>query len=162
MDDLLSKKGVAKNIFDAMNQGIVDHGWNIDYGKLHALVCGRPEEIGGASLWGSPPPSDTFWKMVESHGFKVTTYEKSVAGKEKKVDVGIAHKLTKDAYTVIDRATSGITLVAGDKDFVPVVADLKAEGFIIVVAFWSHAAKELKESAVHFFDLDPHHAAVTR
>ncbi|MFI5300352.1 MAG: NYN domain-containing protein [Polyangiales bacterium] len=155
-------KGQARNIYEAMNSGLLDHGWNIDYGKLHKIVCGPAEEIGGANLWGSPPPSDSFWKMVESHGFKVTTYEKSLSGKEKKVDVAIAHRMTKDAYTLIDRGTSGITLVSGDKDFVPVVADLRSEGFTVIVAFWSHAAEELKASATAFFDLNPHHQAVSR
>jgi NYN domain len=154
------KNGLAKNIYDAMNKRIVDPSWNIEYGKLHSLVCGETSEIGGANLWGSPPPADTFWTMVESHGFAVKTYEKNASGKEKKVDVGIAHKMTKDAYTLIDRATSGITLVSGDKDFVPVVEDLKSEGFTIIVAFWAHAADELKNAATGFFDLNPHHAAL--
>jgi hypothetical protein len=153
-------KGMARNIFDAMNNGILDRYWNIDYGKLHKIVCGEQSEIGAANLWGSPPPTDSFWKMVESYGFKVTTYEKS-AGKEKKVDVAIAHKMTKDAYTLIEKTSSGLTLVSGDKDFVPVVADLKSEGFVVVVAFWSHAADELKRAATAFFDLNPHHADVT-
>jgi len=156
------RQKLAQNIVEAMSQGIIDHSWRIDYGKLHSIVCGRPDEIGGASLWGSPPPGDTFWKMVESYGFKSTIYERSVAGKEKKVDVAIAHRMTKDAYTVIDRTSSGITLVAGDKDYVPVVEDLKSEGFVIIVAFWSHAARELKQAATHFFDLDPHHPELTR
>jgi hypothetical protein len=154
-------KGMATDIFDAMNRNIVDHSWNIEYGRLHTLVCGAGNEIGAANLWGSPPPSDSFWKMVESRGFKVTRYEKNVAGKEKKVDVGIAHKITKDAYTIIDRATCGVTLVAGDKDFVPVVEDLKQEGFVVIVAFWSHAAKELREAGTAFFDLNPHHTHLT-
>ena len=33
--------------------------------------------------------------MVKRHGFNVTTYDKNAAGKEKKVDVAIAHKMTK-------------------------------------------------------------------
>ena len=149
-------RGLARNIFDAMNNDILDHSWNISYGKLHAIVCGNPKEIGAANLWGSPPPGDTFWETVKSHGFRVKTFDKSADGKEKKVDVGIAHRMTKDAYTVIDRNDSALTLVSGDKDFVPVVEDLKAEGFVVVVAFWAHAAKELRDAATAFFDLNPH------
>jgi uncharacterized LabA/DUF88 family protein len=66
----------------------------------------------------------------------VTVYDRSQAGKEKKVDVAIAHRMTKDAYTIINRASAELTLVAGDKDYVPVVEDLVKEGFHVVVAFW--------------------------
>lgn len=47
---------------------------------------------------------DTFWKMVERQGFEVKTYDRSVSGKEKKVDVAIAHAMTKDAYISLRRA----------------------------------------------------------
>jgi len=156
------RKELAKDLYDASRREILDHDWNIDYGKLHQFVCGERSQIGAAKLWGSPPPSDFFWKMVESKGFKVTTYDKSVRGTEKKIDVGIAHQMTKDAYTLIDKTKSEITLVSGDRDFVPVVADLVSEGFSVVVAFWSHAAAELKNSASQFVDLTPWHDHLTR
>lgn len=73
----------------------------------------------------------------------------------KKVDVATAHAITKDAYTKIDKSNSEIVLVAGDKEYVPVINDLKSEGFSVVVVFWDHAAKELKESATKFISLDP-------
>ena len=111
-------------------------------------------EIGAARLWGSPPPGDSFWEMVERKGFDVKIFEKSVAGKEKKVDVAIAHRMTKDAYTIINKAEDEITLVAGDKDFEPVISDLRAEGFNVHVVFWGHAAKELRDAASQFINLD--------
>ena len=94
--------------------------------------------------------------MVEHKGFEVVTYDRNVAGKEKKVDVAIAHAITKDAYTEIakDKENSEIVLVAGDKDYVPVIDDLKSGGFTIVVVFWEHAAKELKEAASKFISLN--------
>jgi len=156
------KKGLAPNIFDAMNQFITDTSWQLDYGKLHMFLCGNDKnEIGAARLWGSPPPSDTFWEMVRGKGFDVTTYEKS-HGKEKKVDVAIAHRMTKDAYTIIDRIADELTLVAGDKDFVPVITDLVAEGFKVQVAFWGHGAKELRSVATSFLDLDQYHSHLQR
>ncbi|QXE89174.1 NYN domain-containing protein [Geomonas subterranea] len=148
--------GRSPDIYHAMNNKIFDHTWNIDYGKLHDLVCGDSTGIGCAKLWGSPPPSDTFWKKVENEGFEVTTFDKNAAGKEKKVDVAIAHQVTKDAYTKIDKGTSEIILVAGDRDFVPVIEDLVSEGFRVTVVFWNHAAQELKDAATHFVSLDGH------
>ncbi|MBL9151968.1 MAG: NYN domain-containing protein [Verrucomicrobiales bacterium] len=150
-------KGMAPNIYDAMNHGILDHSWNVDYGKLHRFLCGTNKaEIGGAKLWGSLPPSDSFWDMVKRKGFDHTVFDKNFQGKEKKVDVAIAHGMTKDAYTVIDKKVDEITLVAGDKDFVPVVEDLVAEGFKVEVVFWDHAARELRDAATSFVSLNPH------
>jgi uncharacterized LabA/DUF88 family protein len=146
------ESGMALDIYDALERGVFNHSWQPDYGRLHALVCGDKKQIGAAKLWGSPPPSDTFWQMVERKGFKVRTYERS-HGKEKKVDVAIGYEIAKDVHT-IDKAASEITLVAGDKDFVPVVEDLVLEGYQVCVAFWDHAAKEMKEKATTFFSLN--------
>lgn len=153
------KKGLpgAATIIEAMNNRVVDFSWQIDYGSLHHFACGNPADIGGAYLWGSPPPGDSFWQMVERYGFKVTKFDRNQAGKEKKVDVAIAHQMTKDAYSgVITKGRDEMTLVAGDKDFVPVVEDLVASGFIVDVVFWNHAATELKQAATKFVDLNPY------
>lgn len=151
------EKGMATNIYEAMNHGILDHSWNVDYGKLHQFLCGSEKsQIGAARLWGSLPPSDSFWDMVKRQGFDHRVFEKNFQGKEKKVDVAIAHGMTKDAYTIINKSEDEITLVAGDKDFVPVVEDLRAEGFKVEVVFWDHAAKELREAATKFVSLNAH------
>lgn len=150
------KKSLATNIIHAMDNGILDYGWRIDYGRLHEFLCGTEKsEIGAARLWGSPPPGDEFWRIVKRKGFDHTIFQRSVNGKEKKVDVGVAHAMTKDAYTILNKANSEMILVAGDRDYVPVIEDLVKEGFQITVAFWSHASKELREAA-NFLNLDPH------
>jgi len=151
------QKGMARTINDAIDRRIIDFDWRLDYGNLHSLLCGDEGEIGAANLWGSPPPGDSFWKMVERKGFRVETYARNLQGKAKKVDVAIAHQITKDAYTRILPIKVGaeITLVAGDKDYVPVVKDLVEGDFKVIVAFWDHAARELKELATEFFRLDP-------
>jgi len=151
--------GKASNIQDAMDRQVFDNQYKMDYGKLYEYFFGvNNSDVGCAKLWGSPPPSDSFWKMVERKGFEVVTYDRSAAGKEKKVDVAIAHAMTKDAYTVVDKADSELVLVAGDKDYTPVIDDLKSEGFRIVVAFWDHAAKDLKDSASEFISLNQWHS----
>jgi uncharacterized LabA/DUF88 family protein len=155
------RRGMAPNIFAAMANKIVDHSWNIDYGRLHYFLCGNNQaEIGAARLWGSPPPSDSFWEMVKRKGFTVETFEKSTSGQEKKVDVAIAHRITKDAYKCIDKSEDQLVLVSGDKDFVPVIVDLVEEGYTVKVAFWDQAAKELKDSlknpSTDFLSLNPY------
>lgn len=155
-------RGMAVDIWDAMDRGIFDFTWKLDYGKLHEFVCGDKTSIGGAKLWGSPPPPDTFWKMVEKNGFEVVTYEKNKAGKEKKVDVAIAHQITKDVYSgKIDKGNSEIYLVAGDKDFVPVVEDIVANGYVVIVVFWDNVANELKEAASKFISLNQYLSHLT-
>lgn len=154
----------AATIIEAMNNRVVDFNWQIDYGRLHEFACGGdPTLIGAAYLWGSPPPGDSFWKMVERHGFRVTKFDRSAAGKEKKVDVAIAHQITKDAYSgVIRRGEDEITLVAGDKDYVPVVEDLVKEGFRVEIVFWDHAAQELKDVATKFVSLNSYLDLLTK
>ncbi len=147
-------RGMALDIADAIDRRVFDFTWRPDYGKLHQLICGEKKQIGTAKLWGSPPPTDSFWKMVETKGFKVKTYERS-HGKEKKVDVAIAYEIAKD-MAKIDKAHAEITLVAGDKDFIPVVEDLVSEGYHISVAFWDHAAAEMRQKASSFFSLNPY------
>ena len=148
-------RGQAENIVDAMTRRITDHRWRLDYGALHDIACGQSAEIGKSYLWGSPPPGDSFWRWVARKGFQVKIYDRNVAGKEKKVDVAIAHQITKDAYSgVIRKGVDEITLVAGDKDYVPVAEDLVASGHVFDVVFWSHAARELKEVASRFVSLD--------
>src|SRR5258708_18814235 len=93
------KRGQAANIFDAMNKGILDFDWNLDYGKLYEVVCGSRDDVAGARLWGSPPPGDSFWEMVKRKGFEVQVYDKNAANKEKKVDTAISYQMSKDAYT---------------------------------------------------------------
>ncbi|MCB9617768.1 MAG: NYN domain-containing protein [Sandaracinus sp.] len=153
----------AETLYDAIRHRIVDHRWQLDYGSLYAIACGEPSQIGAAYLWGSPPPGDSFWKMVERFGFQVTTFDKSRSGKEKKVDVALAHQMTKDAYSgLIERGEDELTLVAGDKDYVPVVEDLVGAGFPVHVVFWSHAAVELQTAASSFTPLDPYLDSLTK
>jgi hypothetical protein len=75
----------AATIIEVMNNKVVDYDWKIDYGFLHDFACGKDDQIGCANLWGSPPPSDTFWEMVKRKGFDVKTYDRNAAGKEKKL-----------------------------------------------------------------------------
>jgi uncharacterized LabA/DUF88 family protein len=153
-------KGTAKNIFDAMNKNIVDMTWQLDYGKLYNFLCGNDAV---ARLWGSPPPGDSFWKMVDRKGFKSTVYDKGAGNKEKKVDVAIGAAMTKDAYTKLDKDKDKILLVAGDSDYEPVITDLKTESYKVEVAFWDHASAEIKKLVDSgFISLNKHHAHFTR
>jgi hypothetical protein len=154
------KKGYAADLYDSFQNEIFDQEWQLDYGFLHGIACGDKKNIRSAKLWGSPPPYDTFWNMVRSKGFEVKTYEKSF-GHEKKVDTAIAHAMTKDAYTILNKAEDEIILVAGDKDYVPIVEDLRQFGVNFTVMFWEHAAREIREIATTFISLNPYFDLIT-
>jgi len=100
--------------------------------------------------------------MLDRKGFNTTVYERNVANKEKKVDVAIGSRMTKDAYTIVNKAKDELVLVAGDSDFMPVVADLISEGYKVDVAFWDQAAQELRNAASGFISLNPYHKHFTR
>lgn len=151
-----------KDMHEAQVRQITDFGWHLEYPELYKIVLSFGITIGCANLWGSPPPSDPFWKYIESQGFTVINYDKNAAGKEKKIDTAIAYQISKDSFSgKIDKANDKIYLFAGDTDYVPVVKDLVAEGFSVNVVFWDHAGLELKKVASSFVSLNPHFSVLT-
>lgn len=147
------KKGLSKNIFDAMNNQKFDNSWRLDFGSLHDHVSSElGDSIASASLFGSKPPAnDSVWKMANQNGFTTNIFDRNVANKEKKVDTSIITEMMNDAFTKIDKENDKIVLVAGDADFVPVINSLKSAGFDTHVVFWGHASNELKNSASSSF-----------
>ena len=123
--------GLAADIFDAMNRGVLDQGYTICFGKLHEFLTGNDlKRIKRAALFGSrPPPNDSIWRYAERAGFELHLEDRNIRNKEKKIDTGIATLLTKDAYKHGKAADDLFVLVAGDSDYVPTIAALKEDGF---------------------------------
>jgi hypothetical protein len=49
------KSGLATNIFEAMDKGILDQGYTISFGKLHEFLTGNDlSKIKRVALFGSP------------------------------------------------------------------------------------------------------------
>ena len=149
--------GAAMNIYDAMNNRILDPAYKIDFGRLHHFVAGDNESaIKRCMLFGSRPPSnDSLWQVARNRGFEVIVEDRNVRNKEKKIDTGIVYEMTRDAYRLADRDKDTITLVGGDGDYVPPVRGLVDDGFTVHVVFWSHASQELQDVASKFISLDP-------
>lgn len=89
--------GLAMNIYDAMNNRILDNSYKIDFGRLHDFIAGTDkQQIKRCMLFGSrPPPNDTIWNIARRAGFEVITEERNVRNKEKKIDTGIVAAMTK-------------------------------------------------------------------
>lgn len=149
-------QGLASNIREAMDQGILDQGYTISFGKLHEFLTGNDlGKIKRAALFGSrPPPNDSIWRHAERAGFELHLEDRNVRNKEKKIDTGIATLITKDAYKHGKPKEDTFVLVAGDSDYVPTIKELREDGYTVEVVFWDHAARELREVASKFISLD--------
>jgi uncharacterized LabA/DUF88 family protein len=150
------KRKLARNITDAMQNDILDHGYTVSFGKLHEFLCGKDKrQIKRAALFGSrPPPNDGIWKYAEKAGFELHLEDRNFSNKEKKIDTGIATLITKDAYKYGKAKQDLFVLVAGDSDYVPTIKALQDDGFQIEVVFWNHASRELANVASKFIGLD--------
>lgn len=151
------QKGLAPNIYEAMNNRILDNSWRLDFGNLHNFISTTlNDRINKAVLFGSrPPANDSVWNMARQGGFTPVVVDRNVANREKKVDTGIITAMVKDAYTIVDKNQDTLVLVAGDSDFVPAVEALGDDGFQVHLFFWGHASQELRASvAPNFASLD--------
>lgn len=149
--------GLAMNIFEAMENRILDNSYKLDFGRLHHFIAGdEKKDIKRCMLFGSrPPPNDSLWEAARRAGFEVVVEDRNVANKEKRIDTGIVAAMTRDAYTIADKGTDTVTLVAGDSDYVPAILQLVEDGFHVEVVFWSHASQKLKDSSSKFIELNP-------
>jgi len=149
------KNGWAFDVWDSINNGIIDSSWSVDFGKLFLFAGGNKAFVKSAKIYGSrPPQNDSLWKAAERNNFVVKVFDRNRSNKEKKVDSQIVTDILADSYTVMDASTSMITLVAGDADYVPVIKNLKDRGFYVEVLFWNHASRELQQECSNFVALD--------
>lgn len=149
------RKGMASNLIEAMQEGLVDQSWNYDFGKLYERVCPDTEQIGRSSLFGSRPPADdTIWELARKQGFEVFTFDRNAANKEKQVDVAIATQILADSFQYM-KPGDEVVLVSGDRDYLPVIENLRSRGIPTTVVFWEHATgRELKQAPITYVPLD--------
>lgn len=74
------QKGYALNMYDAMNNRIIDNTYRLDFGKLHSFTAGSdPSKIKRAVLFGSrPPASDSLWSIAQSVGFEPIIIDRNI------------------------------------------------------------------------------------
>lgn len=150
------EKGLALDIWQSHENGILDNDYRMDFGKLYRFTAGTNDhEVSRAVLFGSrPPANDSLWDVARRVGFEPIIMDRNVANREKKVDTGIVTEMMRDAYTQADKENDTFILVGGDGDFVPAVEALVRDGFKVEVFFWSHVSRELKEAASRFVELN--------
>lgn len=150
------RKRMAPDISTAMNSGILDRTWGVDFGHLYDLVCPVGTKTGRALLFGSrPPPNDVIWERAALEGWEPIIHDRNWANKEKQVDVHLAVEMTKDCLTVMKPGDVAV-LVAGDGDFIPAVEVVMGEGFEVQCFFWGQVNTELRRTVTRFSELDRH------
>ena len=63
-------QALVPTIQEAMNLGVLDQGYTIDFGRLHEFLAGQDlTKIRRVALFGSrPPPNDSIWRYAEESG----------------------------------------------------------------------------------------------
>ncbi len=146
--------GLTRDIEAAHQEKICDYGWKLDFAKLYAFAGGA--NVARAVLFGScTTQNDSLWDAARRSGFEVVVHPRNSRNKEKKVDAEIITNMLKDSYEQF-RKGDEITLVAGDKDYVPALENLVVRGIPVHLVFWSHAAEELKNLCTKFVCLNPY------
>lgn len=132
--------------------------YHVSLQRLHQFLVGsNPEGKGRFVLFGSRSPTEQlFWEAMQRAGHETIVFNRMEGFGEKKVDTALVAHMIKDAYTRVQRATDIITLVSGDKDFLPAVEMLIGDGFHVDVCFWSSASMQLQRKASRFISLDEH------
>ena len=147
--------GLAPSILVAQQEKISDFDWKLDFGRLYEFAAGGGAEVGRAVIFGSTPPTNgALWAEARRRGFEVVLQERNAYGREKKVDTSIATTIVADSYERMRAGTDEITIVSGDADYVPTVEHLRDRGFDVFVAFWQHAARELRQACTRFVPMN--------
>lgn len=160
------RNGMAVDIYDSINNNIIDNNWRIDFGKLFSFVGGENCNIEIAKLYGSKPPeNDSLWNAARSK-FEVKIFNRTSTGREKEVDTHIVADAIDDLLMAnIDAGFKWnecmVTLVGGDRDYMPIIDRLQPRGIFVEVIFWNHASGELKYRCDKFVNLDEHFADIT-
>ena len=152
------KAGYASSL-DEAQQNNSCAPWSYDFGKLLSFSGGNAENIKRAVLFGSrPPKNDSLWKSAEEKGFEVIVEDRDYyTNKEKKIDMGVGTAIMEDSYECMRPENDEVVLVAGDKDYLPIIRSLKKRKIKVSVCFWSHAAREIKDAADKFYSLDDYY-----
>lgn len=135
----------AKNLYDN----------KVDFEKLlDAAVMGR--NLIRASAYvvkGDTPGENDFFEALRGIGYEVHVKElKEFYGGEKKGDWDLG--MTVDMVQQSKKLDT-VILVTGDGDFESLVRHLKAEGCRVeVMSFGKSSAKELRDAADNFIDMD--------
>lgn len=135
----------AKNLYDT----------KVNFSKLLDSAVSNRELVRALAyvIKADTPDEQNFFEALRKIGFEVRIKElKEFYGGQKKGDWDMGMAI--DAIKMADKLDV-VVLVTGDGDFESLVEHLKARGVRVeVMSFGKSTARELKESANNFLDMD--------
>ncbi len=148
-------KGLAPSLAVANTYNVFDFAWRLDVRALLSRVAwsGSRRATRLVACGSSSGYDAAYWRTVQQAGIEAVIEQRKPGHREKGVDVAFAMEVLHDAESCLEPGDE-ITLVAGDGDYVPLVRRVRERGLHVRVAFWSSAAKALKEAASEFVCLD--------
>lgn len=147
-------RGMAYNTSDANTRRVIDAEYRMDVHRLMDFIRAAGDPAVAVAFGSITEANQGFWKHVERAGFEATVLQRTVTGRESRVDTSLVTRVCRDAYGGGNPDLDWITLVAGDGDYVPLVQQLCSDGWNVTVACWSHASRDLREAATRFYSMD--------
>ena len=132
----------------------------VSYGNLLEKVRSK-RKLNEAVLVGSrPPQNDGLWGTLRQVGISPRIFERNFSNREKSVDAELTNAVRD---TLEDSNEIGIiALVAGDRDYIPVLERCVKKGWPVEVYFWGQASNAIqKMEGVEFISLDDFFEDVT-
>lgn len=131
-----------------------DFDFRIDLRKFNTILGGVGAAVKPLIVGSRSENSDIVFESAAWCGFDTVVYQRDSHNREKKVDATITMRALLAALDGTPETTR-IVLVAGDADYVPVVAELRKRRYEVEVVFWAHGSHELQAVASRFIALDP-------
>lgn len=149
----VKKKLGVSSIFEAMQRGVLDNSFRLDYSKARDVFDAHGRHALKYVFASTRKNYQTFnFGVIEREGFIVRVFERT--HKEKRVDNALSDRMRDDAWNCPE-GIAGMTLVAGDADYFDIVDKIQSAGIPVTVMFWSHAtSRDLRNIAARFIALD--------
>lgn len=160
-----ARLGLARTPQEASELGIIDPDLRLGFKRLREFAVGSDPSNSRAVFFGSVK-TETDRRIqdpAERAGWIAHMPVRSVNGREKEVDTGIAVGMLEDQMlSSANPAEVEVTLICGDRDQLPAVRSLTRMGVRVDVAAWSHAtSQDLIRAARRFIPLDDYFETLT-
>jgi hypothetical protein len=157
---LAARNGRAPTPQCAADAGLADLSFRVDIAALLRFLVGSdPTDNVRAFCFGSNKVESAnypAWEAWRKAGWDPRISVRSSSGREKEVDTALALEMFEEvALCGYSPAEVEVNLVAGDRDYVPVLEKLARRGFTVDVVCWQHVtAPRLRALARRFIALD--------
>lgn len=128
-----------------------DLTYRVDFAHLFAYL--EPSTTAPHLVGSRSDNSASMFEAARFAGFTTTVLDRNASNREKAVDMTLAMLVIERIWLKNPKLVR-VILVAGDRDYVPLVEFLQRRGIEIEVHFWGHASHELKQAASRFISLD--------